>query len=875
MKNWVVIPAVIMLFLLASSPACARGGGGCIIKGTPVLTPSGIIAIEKLHPGDPVLSISGGKLQNGMVKARTEVQPDDYVEITAGEHKLLVTPEHPVMVAPGEYRIARLIRAGDNVYEIRNRKIQTASVSLVRRIELNQPAYNLLVMPGGTFIPAGIVVHNKGCFLPDSEILKSDGTKKFISSIRRGDELLAYSPEGKIVHTKVKEIIRHKVDEYFLLKTDHTTLRVTAEHPFYTGNGTFKTLEVLKVGDAIFAWDGQTLSQQRIVSLEKIHERVQVFNLQTDHPNTFFAAGLAVHNKGGGGGCFPAGTMIRTPSGQIPIENLSGNDIVQAVDREGQIINTRLEKIFASRSRILSVTTNRGELRTTKEHPVGLAEGTYLEAGLLHPGHKVLFRNKGALITATVIRTMESKEPELVYNLSVNQPHTFIAEDFIVHNKGGGGFSHSSSGSHSSGSGSGSSSDAFFTFVIFMIIIGTIVIIIVKSKKPGKDTNLDYVYSRAEINKKAAKTEKILNFISRQDSSMSPKDLRTLSETTFRKLQDCWQKRDYAPMKGLLMDALFAQQTAQLQGLARNHEINKLDSLQVKQIDIVNVRYTEKSDLREFTALITASARDYYIDDRTNTFLRGDNSAAQFQELWTFQRSGEHWLLREIEQAGESDILKDENFVEMLTDQTVKGIYQDTAKKAGAAGPWLEKSTEDKATRIDRMLNFLVQTDKIWDRQMMLERARKIFLDVYLAREQGSLAQMPEAELFPEIAESLKKTLTQWEMEGTKVEYRNICVRKAELILIRNYADPAKDEFTVRISAHAQKILRKGTIIMSQQEYVTPFEEYWTFGRQDNVWKLKEVLPPSRGEKMIDEENVDEDSNAQQMQWYYRQTRAN
>ena len=355
MKNWVVIPAVIMLFLLASSPACARGGGGCIIKGTPVLTPSGIIAIEKLHPGDPVLSISGGKLQNGMVKARTEVQPDDYVEITAGEHKLLVTPEHPVMVAPGEYRIARLIRAGDNVYEIRNRKIQTASVSLVRRIELNQPAYNLLVMPGGTFIPAGIVVHNKGCFLPDSEILKSDGTKKFISSIRRGDELLAYSPEGKIVHTKVKEIIRHKVDEYFLLKTDHTTLRVTAEHPFYTGNGTFKTLEVLKVGDAIFAWDGQTLSQQRIVSLEKIHERVQVFNLQTDHPNTFFAAGLAVHNKGGGGGCFPAGTMIRTPSGQIPIENLSGNDIVQAVDREGQIINTRVEEIFASRSHILSV----------------------------------------------------------------------------------------------------------------------------------------------------------------------------------------------------------------------------------------------------------------------------------------------------------------------------------------------------------------------------------------------------------------------------------------------------------------------------------------------------------------------------------------
>jgi hypothetical protein len=111
-------------------------------------------------------------------------------------------------------------------------------------------------------------------------------------------------------------------------------------------------------------------------------------------------------------------------------------------------------------------------------------------------------------------------------------------------------------------------------------------------------------------------------------------------------------------------------------------------------------------------------------------------------------------------------------------------------------------------------------------------------------------------------------------MEGMVTEYRNLCVRKAELILIRNYADLAKDEFTVRISAHAQKIVRKGTIVLSQQQYVSPFEEYWTFGRLDNIWKLKEVLPPARGEKMIAEENVDQESSAQQMQWYSRQTRA-
>jgi len=112
-------------------------------------------------------------------------------------------------------------------------------------------------------------------------------------------------------------------------------------------------------------------------------------------------------------------------------------------------------------------------------------------------------------------------------------------------------------------------------------------------------------------------------------------------------------------------------------------------------------------------------------------------------------------------------------------------------------------------------------------------------------------------------------------MDGMNVEYRNLCVRKAELILIRNFNDPMRDEFTVRISAHAQKIIRKGHQTLSEQTYVTPFEEYWTFGRLDGAWKLKEVLPPARGEKVVSEENVDEESGTGQMQWYYRQTRAN
>jgi predicted lipid-binding transport protein (Tim44 family) len=307
--------------------------------------------------------------------------------------------------------------------------------------------------------------------------------------------------------------------------------------------------------------------------------------------------------------------------------------------------------------------------------------------------------------------------------------------------------------------------------------------------------------------------------------------------------------------------------------LRRNHEINLMEGLAVERVEIVNVRYTHKEEQRDFTALITASARDYYVDDRTQQFLRGDDATARFQEFWTFQRQGGKWLIREIEQTRESDALKDENFFEPFTDRGVQQIYGETAKGEGRAGPWLEKEVGTKATKIQRMLNFLAQTDKLWSRQAMLERARQIFLGVYMARELGDVTQVADGDLFPSVAADLRQQIQRQRERGEAIEFRNLCIRKAELVLVRNFADNTKDEFLVRISAHAQRIRKRSGEVVSQDEYVAPFEEYWAFGRLEGQWKLKEVLPPSRGERAVDAENVDEDSSPDQLQWYYRQKR--
>jgi predicted lipid-binding transport protein (Tim44 family)/uncharacterized membrane protein YgcG len=721
-----------------------------------------------------------------------------------------------------------------------------------------------------------------GCFLPDSPILKADGSESPIDAINSGDELLAFTPEGRMVRTKVRKIVRLNIGEYFLLKTDQGILRVTSEHPFYVGSGIYKTAETLKEGEIVFAWDGQWLSEQRIISLQKVRERVKVFNLQTDHPNTFFAGRIAVHNKGGG--CFSAGTRIDTPEGSVPIETLKSGDKILAITREGQTVETTVRGIFIHKNLVLRIKTKEEILFATKEHPVSLGGGRFQMAGELHPGDRIMKWRGGRLIEEEVQEVSITDKDGLVFNLQADEPHTFLAEGIVVHNKGGSSSrssssrsSYSRSGSSSrSSSSSGSSGDwvGFVVLGVFILIFILIFFALWRGRGSRKSENLDFVYGRNKIQPKGEKTLKLLTFLSQQDPSVSPEALRRLTESTFQKLQECWQARDYAPMKPLMMPDLFNQHVAQLQGLVRNHEINRIENLKVEGIDLVNVRYTEKPEQREFTALITASARDYYVDDRTGKMLRGDKSPARFQEFWTFHRRGDQWLLREIEQAGESDVLKDENFAEMLTEETLKGIYGEGAKKKGEVGPWLEKETEEKATRIERMLNFLVQTDRLWNRNQMLEQARKVFLNVYLSKESGDPKQIPTTDLFPEMAEHLLAQIQQWQKDGRKVEYRNLCVRKIELILVRNFNDPSKDEFMVRIIAHAQRIIRKDGQIMSEQEDVSPFEEYWMFGRLNNQWKLKEVLPPGRGKKMIVQENIDEESGPGQLQWYYQQPRS-
>ena len=866
----IVLSAFVLGSSLFAPESHARGGGGCVEQGTHVLTPSGPVPIERLKTGDTVLGVDRQMLRPVTVRSLMQVRPEEYVELSVNGRFLRLTSEHPVETAPGVFRNASRLRQGDKVILHEDGLIADAAIVSIRRVQNSKPAYNLLVSPAGTYLANTIVVHNKGCFLPDTPVRTADGSEVPISGVRQGDRLLAFTADGQVVAATVRQVLTHDADEYRIVRTSSMVLQVTPEHPFYVGDGTFKTLEALQPGDRIFAYDGSGLNPQRIESIEAVRAPVRVYNLMTDAPHTFFANGIAVHNKGGGGGCFPPGTEVLTPRGGVPIEHIAPGETVITVDENGQQVLSMALSTHAARSRLLIIRTTQGDLTTTSEHPLALASGGFLQAGRLVPGDAVLAWKDG--YTKAQVTGVEPLDADaLVYNLTVDGPHTFIAGGFVVHNKGGGGGGFRSSGGRSSSGSSGSGTEGEGPFIALIVLFAVIIVIIAVRK--GRSDNLDQLFNRGDIEKKSEKTEKLLAFIAQQDSTVSPDVLKKTVETTFRKLQECWHAREYEPMKPLLMPDLYADHLGQIRGMARNHEINVISGLQVDAVDLVNVRYALKKEDREFTALITATATDFYIDDRTNERIRGDQGSAQFQEFWTFQYHQDKWLLREIEQTAESDILNDDNFFEQFTDKGVEQVEGAAAKKEGPEGLWLEGAVMTKERRVERMLNFLVKTDRIWDRKKMMLTGRSVFLAVTGAWEAGDPTAVPAADLFPELARGLHDAIRKNRDKGISLEFRNLAVRKVELVLVRNFADNTQDEYMARIRAHSQKIMKVSGSVVQQDDDVTAFEQFLTFGRLDGRWKLKEVVMPHEAEGVVEQENVDQEATKQQIEWYYQHKR--
>ena len=132
--------------------------------------------------------------------------------------------------------------------------------------------------------------------------------------------------------------------------------------------------------------------------------------------------------------CFVAGTHISTPTGQRAIEKLRVGDMVVAYNEtDGSFVPRRVKRLFKKEPtrRTMIVSAGGRTVQCTQEHPFWTDSG-WTRAGHLHmQHHRLLVDGRWCAMDRTEI---VYKPVELVYNIEVDEHHTYVAEGIVVHN---------------------------------------------------------------------------------------------------------------------------------------------------------------------------------------------------------------------------------------------------------------------------------------------------------------------------------------------------------------------------------------------------------------------------------------------------------
>ena len=166
-----------------------------------------------------------------------------------------------------------------------------------------------------------------GCFVKGTEITMADGSTKLIEHVEIGDQLLG--KDGKF--NTVLEYLRPVLGARSLIAFNGGDPFITNDHPVLMADGTWKSVDPeatlsryvaltdrnigqLTIGDVIATPDGTGFE---ITSIERHQdsEDLQLYNFALDGNHTYVANNLVVHNKGGGGVCFTADTLVTLADG--------------------------------------------------------------------------------------------------------------------------------------------------------------------------------------------------------------------------------------------------------------------------------------------------------------------------------------------------------------------------------------------------------------------------------------------------------------------------------------------------------------------------------------------------------------------------------
>ena len=137
------------------------------------------------------------------------------------------------------------------------------------------------------------------CFTGETLVSTAEGETR-IDEIKPGDMVWSYDTEkGERVLKKVTKVKESETDVIVHVKTsDGKDINTTMFHPFMTekeGRREWKAASNLQKGDNLITENGESVYVEE-VRVEKLAERVTVYNLEVEDLHVYYVAGVLVHN---------------------------------------------------------------------------------------------------------------------------------------------------------------------------------------------------------------------------------------------------------------------------------------------------------------------------------------------------------------------------------------------------------------------------------------------------------------------------------------------------------------------------------------------------------------------------------------------------
>lgn len=137
------------------------------------------------------------------------------------------------------------------------------------------------------------------------------------------------------------------------------------------------------------------------------------------------------------GGCFVAGTLVATASGNIPIETVKAGDKVLSFNPDTQEVTEKTveETFIRSTKEFVHITVGNDVITTTPEHPFYVMKKGFVNAADLRAGD-ILCTVNGDCVIVEMVQHEILETPAAVYNFRVETNHTyFVGQEGVgVHN---------------------------------------------------------------------------------------------------------------------------------------------------------------------------------------------------------------------------------------------------------------------------------------------------------------------------------------------------------------------------------------------------------------------------------------------------------